>query len=354
MALVLELLERGVAVVRLPDLVVDTLYLQLEHLVLLDELVEHLLQLLNLELELALLLLGALPLRTVDLALHLLHLELDVVEKLLLLEALLVELVDLGEHVVVLGLSTADLGEKGCLLPPHVEELLRGLVLLFLELRHFLVECFHALLRLVEQLGDELVLRLELFGRRHLFRELVLHLVVLRLKPRELALPRLELLRQRVLLGVEHVHRRDGLRQGVLDDLHLVLELLQRGVELRELPAVLREDTLLLLDAVLGVLVVLQLERVELGAGLQLVRSLLLPLLALGVTLLRLLDGLVAAVHGLHSLIPLVKEVLPLTVQLLVVLGRFVELDLRGLRQRDLVLEVVALRLDLVRKLFDL
>ena len=77
--------------------------------------------------------LPALPSRSCDLPLHLLQLELDVVQQFLLPDNLLVEVCDAHGQVLVLSLPAADVADQLALLGAQLKQLLAALELLLLE-----------------------------------------------------------------------------------------------------------------------------------------------------------------------------------------------------------------------------
>ena len=94
---------------------------------------EHAGQPLDARVEAARLVLAALPAGARDLALHLLQLELDVVQQLLLPHNLLVQVRDANGEVLVLALSAADAADHLALVAAQLKQLLAALELLLLQ-----------------------------------------------------------------------------------------------------------------------------------------------------------------------------------------------------------------------------
>eukprot|EP00906_Rhabdomonas_costata_P009729 RCo013726 len=325
----------------LPHVVRHTLHLQVQNLVLLLQVIQHGLKHVDLLLELLLFLLGTLAAGPVHLTLHLLDLELDIVQQLVLLEGLLVELCDLGLHVLVLGLRSRDFGEVVGLGLAHSKQLLGLLVVLGLQCSHLLLKLPEAVLCLRQHVADQLGLLLHVPRSLGLLLQLQSGALVVGHHLRVLGVALLQLLIQRGPPALARVEVHSGFGQGVLHHFQLIIELPQVLRDQEVVLAVLRQHTLLLGDLVLHLLVVLHLDVQEGRAVLKLLRALLVPGLSFGELLPSLLDGLVSSMHCLNGFLPLLDQVLSLGVQRSEVLRGLVQLDLGGLGLSDLLFELL-------------
>mmetsp|Transcript_147240 Transcript_147240/g.257219 ORF Transcript_147240/g.257219 Transcript_147240/m.257219 type:complete len:440 (+) Transcript_147240:1685-3004(+) len=289
----------------LAGVVKDTLHLQVQHLVLLRQVVQHGLEHVDLLLQLNLLLFRALPLGSVDLPLHLLHLELNVVQQLLLLESLLVQLGDVAKHVLVLCLRPRDLCQVVGFDPADIEELLRADVLVLLQLLNLLVKVLAGALGLRQHFVYQLALLLQVPSHLNLLLELIRGLFGGHFHLVEVLLLLLQVRHHRRLLCLLLVQLQRGLAQRVLHHLQLVVQLPKVLRDQEVVVAILGQDPLLLRNLVLNLLVVLHLNVEERCAVLQLLGPLDLPGLAFSKLLPGNLDGLISAVHGLDGLLPL-------------------------------------------------
>ena len=118
--------------------------------------------------------------------------------------------------------------------------------------------------------------------------------------------------------------------------------------------AVLGQDSLLLGNLRVELFAVVRLEVVELSSSLQLLLTLLQPLLSFGIAVAGSLDGVVSLVHRLHRIFPLRKKILTLVMQLPIVFSGFVKFHLRSASRCHLLLHLLVLALDKSGQLFNL
>mmetsp|Transcript_97694 Transcript_97694/g.252836 ORF Transcript_97694/g.252836 Transcript_97694/m.252836 type:complete len:762 (+) Transcript_97694:265-2550(+) len=271
------------------------------------------------------------------LALHQLRLEVDGVEQLLLTLPLLVQAADLKLEVLDRGLSATDLAKGVGLVRAEAVQLLALLVEGVLGALHLLLDHFQAVKHLLVRLLSVralLVLRFRRVDRIVKPTLVRLQLAELRLV---LLLTQLEAPGGHGMLVLRVVLLTLGGAELVLHDIHLVLERIQRTLGLLVVHADPHKLPVRLLDFLLEPLV-LALD-ILMEALLLLHLVLLLPLAfhVQGVLLTELLELVVARLHVLDGLLPLVDKLFPVVVKLAEELSSLVHLDLLCLRLSDLV-----------------
>ena len=346
--------DLGNDAVNVPALVLQLLVRSREELQVFLGFVQVLSQRLNLLRQLVLLLFRADTAHTVDLALHLLDLEVLRVDQLLLPLLLDLELADVGLQVARGRESSRNVTDQVRLLGSKTEQSLGLLEQDVLFVPDLFFNLAHHALRLFEFVFGAFVRRFKFLLSRLLRREPLLRCLVLFLRGLEslhlffedlvdvgngTALV-LQLCRERGQLVGE-----DG--DLTFRDFHFFIAALKRLPDFDQLALFCLNRALCLF---VGLLLALETTEVLLV----LVLLALEPALAVTVLDTSFVDELITTATVLNSVLPLEVKLVPFLVQPFEFLGRLVELDLRGLSLRHLLLELLGLAGDLDRKLLDL